>query len=727
MFVGGYGGGRGGHENDGPLKLHEISTVLRPSTDDQVCELIHGILGDLGNIDYHAGSIVFVGVKGGISLAALIDPNSETINNVPVDQRELSKILLLESLKRPDQRVRVPLLCNAGSAGSGKSVLQAFNLYWFVQNTSGLAFELTFNDDQGGLWKGGNVIAGRDLEEALAVRIIHRLLELYMGTEKCDSFVRAESPLLNSICVLEDPFEAALRIVRRVLGVSKDTKIMLGVDELAKAGPNRPSLLKCLTGKLDKDPKLFLSVSAYGCVDLSTFATDSNRILLLQPLPPIFTVNAWKNQLVLPDVLRVFADKRLRKNLKFRPEDKVVYAQLSRLMLASGGHPRRVEYLLSGLSEFNVEGNKFTSYQLQCFLNSEESTIKFYMNLVVLQELKSIPPSDLELLAKDCANSFLFPVNADSARMHQPFLQGTQVGSCAFIPGSDVDGKGHAYIPMPVLMSFPLCGEDYPCACALFMLYFCLEAYSNIDTPMIRGKTLERVVLYATLLYARANEGIADPSVFCSQFGSGVKPVESPDLPNIHILKPEVVKKIGHWEDVIRFPSATRYPSGVKGSARSAADALARDVHAMVNSLNDNPDWAGGIFAPTDPSNIGGVVFGLFHPRERQTYYTLLVIQCKDWFSDINRGASIMSEWEKSKTAFPVNADGFIEGTNVKPLFLLFTCNPLEEKYTCKYNEGICDILTMRKWLPTAAYACESGYRMRELFSSPPESPPISK
>ena len=241
-----------------------------------MCKLIQEIIGDIKNQDVQKG-MLFVGKRGAMCIDALVNPTTKTIYNVPVDNREVCKSLLLRSLERPDQGEKLPLLCNAGSAGSGKSVVLGFNLHWFVENKKGLGFELTFNDDQACMWKRENIITVRDLEEALAVRIIHRLLERCKGTSIADVKLSSISPLLKSICVLEDPFEAALRIVRRVLGVSENTKIMLGVDELSKAGPDVVTLLKYLTSKLDKDPELFLSVTAYGCVNLSTFATDTKR------------------------------------------------------------------------------------------------------------------------------------------------------------------------------------------------------------------------------------------------------------------------------------------------------------------------------------------------------------------------------------------------------------------------------------------------------------------
>ena len=255
---------------------------------------------------------------------------------------------------------------------------------------------------------------------------------------------------------------------------------MLGVDELSKAGREVKTLLKYLTSKLDLDDNLFLSVSAYGCVDLSKFATDSRRMLLFQPLPPIFTANAWDHY-ILPPLLRMFADASIRKTLNFGNEDKAVYARLSRLILASGGHPRRVEYLLKGLWQFKLPVTDFTS-SLKAFLDDKENAINVNMNSVHLSTLESFPLPDLESLAKDCAKSFEFPNDFKSTESHQTCLQGTLQGSCSYIPGSD--GKGHAFLPMPVLKVFPEVTNaiPYPCAYSLFLLTVYFDQFSKLDT-----------------------------------------------------------------------------------------------------------------------------------------------------------------------------------------------------------------------------------------------------
>jgi hypothetical protein len=70
-------------------------------------------------------------------------------------QRRWTLLLVFGRLKlsnntknRSTTSSRVHLLCSAAFAGSEKSVMQAFNMHWFVQETKGIAVAVTFNDDQ---------------------------------------------------------------------------------------------------------------------------------------------------------------------------------------------------------------------------------------------------------------------------------------------------------------------------------------------------------------------------------------------------------------------------------------------------------------------------------------------------------------------------------------------------------------------------------------------------
>jgi hypothetical protein len=57
-------------------------------------------------------------------------------------------------------------------------------------------------------------------------------------------------------------------------------------------------------------------------------------------------------------------------------------------------------------------------------------------------------------------------------------------------------------------------------------------------------------------------------------------------------------------------------------------------------------------------------------------------------------------------------------GIEIQRLTLLFSANELKSPMACLPYEAAISIKTMREWLPTAAFACESGRTVRELFSS---------
>jgi hypothetical protein len=297
------------------------------SSEDKVFRSILGIKCSIPGINTFPSNGLIIGSKSSkISIKALLNPNQDSIRGVPVENRESCKILLLESVKRPlgsEGSDRVHLLCSAAFAGSGKTVLQAFNMHWFVQETKGIAVEVTFNDDQYGLWKGENSVASKkDLEQAIAVRILHRVVAHFVGDVAATSAMRKnKDELQGMIASMDEPLKASLRLLRRLLNAPADTKILLGVDELSKASSDCFSPVDMLRvpteGHLDKDEALFLSVTNYGAIDLNTFATSYDRPLLLQTLSPIW--HAWDfdplSIHLLPRLLQPFFDKNQRLHL----------------------------------------------------------------------------------------------------------------------------------------------------------------------------------------------------------------------------------------------------------------------------------------------------------------------------------------------------------------------------------------------------------------------------
>ena len=101
-----------------------------------------------------------------------------TIFGVPLDLRDHCYHSLVECVNRAQTSQRLYLLCNAASRGSGKTVLQHFNMKWFVERTKGIAIEVTFNDDQTIMTEAeiDDTLSSSSFEVAVAVRILHRAI-----------------------------------------------------------------------------------------------------------------------------------------------------------------------------------------------------------------------------------------------------------------------------------------------------------------------------------------------------------------------------------------------------------------------------------------------------------------------------------------------------------------------------------------------------------------------
>ena len=82
------------------------------------------------------------------AIAALLNPSSATVRNVPLDNRQYCEEVLEQSLSSPNTGGRRHLLCNVASPGSGKTIVLNFNCVWFVERTKGIAVTVTFNSDQ---------------------------------------------------------------------------------------------------------------------------------------------------------------------------------------------------------------------------------------------------------------------------------------------------------------------------------------------------------------------------------------------------------------------------------------------------------------------------------------------------------------------------------------------------------------------------------------------------
>eukprot|EP00047_Mylnosiga_fluctuans_P000259 m.189652 g.189652 ORF g.189652 m.189652 type:complete len:393 (+) comp10036_c0_seq8:247-1425(+) len=247
-----------------------------------------------------------------------------TLKGVPVDLRRAAEESLDNAIRLwAGQRTeRMPLLCNAASRGTGKTVLLAFNQSWFAQR-GGFSVYITFNDDQcGGPFpyrsEGYDSIGG-----AIALRIIHRALAYHLGTHAATDFLRDEQKYILDR-LRNTRLKIAFDVMKKLVGVPLDTPTLLVIDELAKwdcafSGDGDASLVTrealssivafCDFMKGTKQP-VYPCVSLYGCMDLQTFAARSNRPLFLQMLSPVFPFTLPTDVAQLPAILRVFAEHR---------------------------------------------------------------------------------------------------------------------------------------------------------------------------------------------------------------------------------------------------------------------------------------------------------------------------------------------------------------------------------------------------------------------------------
>lgn len=146
---------------------------------DKECNLLTEAIGRVCNIPPVNGGFngtTLTSTQGEAAIAAIAKPELSSIMHVPVDQRNYCRQMLQYSLKKPGLEHRRNLLCTVASPGSGKKVMLWFNSYWFVEKTKGISIDTTFNHDQSHLYLGEKIRTCCQLELAISVRIIHRLL-----------------------------------------------------------------------------------------------------------------------------------------------------------------------------------------------------------------------------------------------------------------------------------------------------------------------------------------------------------------------------------------------------------------------------------------------------------------------------------------------------------------------------------------------------------------------
>ena len=218
------------------------------------------------------------------------------------------------------------------------------------------------------------------------------------------------------------------------------------------------------------------------------------------------------------------------------------------------------------------------------------------------------------------------------------------------------------------------------------------------------------------------------PGALCveSHCGSGLIGLKLKGGPSVEV-----------WNDIELFPY---------GGSGQPADEQKRLVRQLlseyVSRLEAKPHCPGALFQPSESSNKGGGVFGLFRSQSSHEY-VLLVVQCKDWLSKPRNkvapesvSGDLENNWNKSKSVFP---DPFIElsgdgtgtstrGAVVWVVNLLLTSNEVPEmSRPIEDNAGIITFESMRNWNPTAAYALECARGLRKLYSELPQAMPAAE
>lgn len=706
------------------------------------------------NINQNGSAIeskILSSLKGYDVINALSTPSSFSIADVPVDAREYCKVVFERNLTRPMIEDRVAFTGTASFTGAGKTVMIYFNCAWFVEKSGRIAVIATFNDDQSALWKG---VDTDGFQQAIAVRIAHRIIQHYTGIDNANKLKMNNNSISKAVISMSNPIEGAIRLLKWSFGAPDSTEVLLCIDELKSAlSPPPPqtkptqnvsasTLLRCLTTILDQDKTLFLSVAAYGAIDVTTLATDSKRPFLLQPLGPLWFTKGMESEAIplLPTLLQPFYQESLRIKMPSETTDRTLYDDISHLLLTTGGHGRRVQQLFKCLKEIDtLHPNllKLATYNPRKFNDVIRTWLYHEVGVNktrkddILAKVREVTrfPTDFSLLTKefasgefedlsdegkvasiakaierlaiDAACSFELPQSSTLLQVkHYVTLKGTEEGYSQLLNcRDDVSYRDlfHAFIPLAVLNAHVAHPEKMkPCGEALFMLRDAINAMhiSKHGDGTKCGKDLEAVALYSMLLFARSNDSIDGFSIkqLCAkhQHGSRLNDVN---------LKGGGKVKVWHCK---------KFPTSQDGKLTAV------DVQKLINKLGRSTAAPGGFLFPSNQWNKPSDFYGVF--KTIAGGYVVLRVQAKDWFRQLLRsGETVEESWRKYDAGCPASVT-LADGTVVPVISLLFTSNEMENFVTVQPNEGIITINAMRDWLPTAAHALQTATHLRKIF-----------
>ena len=515
-------------------------------------------------------------------------------------------------------------------------------------------------------------------------------------------------------------------------------------------GGGSPAIfMSTLTQLADKYRDIHLAISAYGCVDLTKFATRSNRPLHLQPLPPLLpaTNDGVTVQQVqsLPAMLRVLVDENMCKDLPDSHKAKLFYVKITKLIQLAGGHPRCLRNLFEAMKLFDKDapphpgpnshpealkawGVNFMSALREKWLMTED--IEHSMEEVHSFDLPDLKGLDINMLASNVGQVFKFPTNYVMAMKTQTFLEASEIGLAQFV-SFDVKRPllGHAFLPFPVLqliawkyreqqvpkgMTRPPLPTKNACSYALARVARAVNAFSVPDVipeSHDAGRPLEVLAESAMLLFLLCNDEFTLRQI-CSHTGSAGHD-DIFDTLQIAGIQTQFVNHINH------------FPLDFKASN---LDLESWDTTDAAEFLKTNKTIA-QLVVPKSHDNMAADVLCLL-PRQDGAGSVLLVIQCKNRRLASLKPQKMVMDWRKghkyfmeeeislSKDSLPVGnpVHALLARHNITPVFMLFSTNPVNmSAEPLATNECIVDLVGMRRWQPSTAYAAETALWLWQL------------
>jgi hypothetical protein len=645
------------------------------------------------------------------------------IAKVPLDQRGYCRSQLVESLKRPGRVQRLDILCTVAHPGSGKTIIQNFNAFWFKNETKGIAVVTTFDDDQRRLFRSGRISTCEEFQQSLAVRILHRVVQHFTDDSTANIVFEDAGHIVQTIVALDQPLESSLTLLRRCFGAPADTKVLLCIDEIAKVNTDTKKhirtneLLRSVTGEFDIDPTFFISVTAVDALDMAKFFAVYGRRVLLQPTSPLWFESGLNSEAIasLPPVLQPFYNEDIRVKMPIVLSALDVYDDACSLLLHAAGQGARLQTLMKLLcefpSEFPVPSESSTREDCEAFTKAlgkwlredmgSKTRLEYFKDEI--NEQAKFPRrldftgDALESFVRDTAESFSMPHTEDGVRQHQSTLIGITENYCQLVTLQDAEIL-RSLIPYPVLNAHISDPTPGPLAQALLMLRDSINAMHKhkYREKEKLGKDWEAAVLSSFLLFARSNTQFSFSEV-CDFRMSGS------DVKNVKVYGGETVEL---WKYDGLSHNSTTFPSDQHTGAIIAAD-----VQVLVERLHKS-GALGAFIWPLNEANRPGDFYAIF--RTVVTWPKKGHILVRFQVKDVETG-DIVQSWRKYDDVCqsPITLE---DGSEVPVLSLLFSSNELQQPVVVGPSEGVVTITGMRNWLPTAAHALQTFTHLRKVF-----------